>query len=59
LIMCWSCEKSVLTESLGTAVTAVRIKFARTEQFQQWFIASAPGEVNTGKNHKKNHGCWR
>ena len=53
LIMCWSCEKPVLTESLGTAVTAVRIKFARTEQFQQWFIASAPGEVNTGKNHKK------
>ena len=47
LIMCWSCEKPVLTEALGTAVTAVRIKFARTEQFQQWFIASAPGEVNT------------
>ena len=22
-----------------------RIKFARSEQFQQWFIASAPGEV--------------
>ena len=61
LIMCWSCEKPVLTESLGTAVTAVRIKFARTEQFQQWFIASAPGEVNTirKKTIKKKHGCWR
>lgn len=22
-----------------------RIKFARSEQFQQWFIAAAPGEV--------------